>query len=143
MDKKQIIQELKNYWKLNNEDYFYPKSFINKNNNKYILAFPSEFKKGGNFYTELVDFSLKPLSNRKLLVIDTSINNGSQYEFINTSIGEQLLIPLEDFKIVNSTLIEFEDTHISELTARDIICTLLKVPESNKNWINDLIKKSK
>jgi disulfide oxidoreductase YuzD len=35
-----------------------------------------------------------------------------------------------------------EDNHMNELTARDHACIHLRVPESTKSWLNDLIKKS-
>lgn len=37
---------------------------------------------------------------------------------------------------------EYEDCHFSELTARDRACIELRVPRSNKEWLNDLIRQS-
>lgn len=37
---------------------------------------------------------------------------------------------------------EYPDCHYSELTARDRACIDLRIPESNKQWLNDLIKKA-
>jgi len=37
---------------------------------------------------------------------------------------------------------EYQDCHMNELTARDRACIDLKIPESNKKWLNDLIKKA-
>lgn len=37
---------------------------------------------------------------------------------------------------------EYPDCHYSELTARDRACIDLRVPQSNKEWLNDLIRKS-
>jgi len=137
-EKIKVIQELKQYWKLE-EWYFYPKCKIEIKGKVYIPLFESEVKKGGVFYTEIVDFSFKPNQKRELLKIDFTNRSIVEFESYETKIGHQLLIPIEEFAKVNYEIV-YEDAHVESLSARDWACIHLQIPKSNKNWLNELIK---
>lgn len=136
--------------------YYYPKPVMKQgNHDPHMLWFPKELEKNQDLYTEPVDFSLNTETVRKLYKLKANPFYTSEYELVDTGIGQQYRIPFSEFvevklpeKQVFTTLpsttfvSEFEDANVAELTARDWSCIHLKVPRSNKVWLNELIIES-
>lgn len=113
----------------------------------------SVWGEGEDIYTEDVDFNVVLKSRkRKLFCIKRVENPDSIYQVEDTKIGEQYVIPVDDVKEVAITDTDFfaaetneedADCHMSDLTGRDIIATLLRLPQATKPWINQMITDSK
>ena len=130
-----------------------------------INMFHSEISKGDDVYLEIVDGNNAPISDVATLYrLPYTADFEQEYEkyFDPTKPTSPPLyfVPLSMLELVDvyTSAVksdEFElpqrpqekigdliDCHTSELTARDRACIDLRVPESNKEWLNDLIRKS-
>lgn len=130
-----------------------------------INMFHSEISRGDDVYMELVDGNNAPLNDVATLYrLPYTADFEQEYEkYIDPtkpSSPPLYFVPLSMLELVDVFTDavksdEFElpqrpsqkggeliDCHISELTARDRACIDLRVPESNKEWLNDLIRKS-
>lgn len=130
-----------------------------------INMFHSEISKGDDVYLEIVDGNNAPISDVATLYrLPYTADFEQEYEkyFDPTKPTSPPLyfVPLSMLELVDvyTSAVksdEFElpqrpqekigdliDCHMSELTARDRACIDLRVPESNKEWLNDLIRKS-
>ena len=130
-----------------------------------INMFHSEISKGDDVYMELVDGNNTPLNDMATLYrLPYIANFETEYEkYIDPAkptSSPLYFVPLSKLELVDVYTDavksdEFElpqrpqqksgdyiDCHMSELTARDRACIDLRVPESNKEWLNDLIRKS-
>lgn len=105
---------------------------VNDTPTLYKLAYNPHYKEE---YEEDIDPVKGPSSLRYLVPV-------SKLELVdvwtNAVINQEFELPQREEEESN----EYKDCHISELTARDQVCIKLRIPESNKEWINDLIKKS-
>ena len=124
-----------------------------------IGFFESEVKTA-DFYFEITDFTPEikdPSRQLYVLKFDPHYNNSPKYQLVeNTPTGKPMyFIDPADFVKVNWPIDapavnedEFliptkkEDFSQDQLTARDMICVQLRIPDSNKQWINDLISKA-
>ena len=93
----------------------------------YFLPYNADFR---NVY---IKHDEKPGMERFLVYLDYL-----QLVDVPSEKKEVVMIPEED----DDQTDEYPDCHMSELTARDRACIDLRVPESNKKWLNDLIKKA-
>lgn len=122
-----------------------------------IGFFESQLKKGVDIYFEINDFSqniIDPERPLYKLKYDPHYTSNSKYEYVHdTPVGPQYYVMVKDLEVVEvdyenmsieviESIGDNEDSHMNELTARDHACILLKVPESTKVWLNDLINKS-
>lgn len=148
---------------------FYPKNPFMWNEEEHVSMMKSELT-SKVFYTELVDKNYDPSDpNRTLYRFRGNPNYINEY-FSKTEIGKtgeynRYFVPLQDFEKVDlSTLfpdekpVEFtgpklsvpsynddedddnEDALMSKLTIRDHAAIQWKLPVSNKEWLNKLIK---
>ena len=105
---------------------------VNDTPTLYKLAYNPHYKEE---YSEDIDPVKGPSSLRYLVPV-------SKLELVdvwtNAIVNQEFELPQREEEGPN----EYKDCHISELTARDQVCIKLRIPESNKEWINDLIKKS-
>lgn len=153
--RKKQVETLKSHWKEVFETlglskaYYYPKPVMRVSGEEpFINLFPTELEDPNGVYTEVVDFSLNPESERKLLRFRHNPHYKDEYELMSTRIGDQYKIPFDEFEEIKiarpkNPITTLEEVHADQLTARDWACIHLKVPESNKPWLNDLIKKAK
>jgi len=165
MNRKELVIELRSYW-INeiteldsNNGYYYPKVLLKHNGIEGITIFPSELKLG-KFFTEFVNYSYKPITNpRSLYYIEFTqqLLTFNQYPKIDTKIGEQFFIPFTDLinvgkvlkntnEPIQSTMESYlvdNDCNLDDLTARDWACIHLKVPKSERQWLNELIVESR
>ena len=136
-----------------------------KDNGVMVIGmFPSEIKKGDDVYIELTDLNNLPINDSAVLY-KLRYNPWHEEEFelysdpMKTG-SERYLIPVSELELVSGTPSaiqksepnpkpavfskkeDYPDCHHTELTARDWACIHLKTPQSNKDWLNDLIKKS-
>lgn len=133
----------------------------------YVPMFPTEFLKG-DVYCEFIDGDNNPMHDKPVLYkLTYNPNFEQEYYFVPKTDDkgyDRYFVPLTEFELVSgiptpgSMLYpkkqeysktvpmvkkEYEDCHYNELTARDHACIQLKVAESNKEWLNNLIKQSK
>jgi hypothetical protein len=105
---------------------------VNETATLYKLAFNPHYK---TEYEEDIDPVKGPSSLRYLVPV-------AKLELVDVwttpIVNQEFELPQREEEGPN----EYKDCHISELTARDQVCIKLRIPESNKEWINDLIKKS-
>lgn len=165
MGRKERVEELWQHHKhafiktQNPNAHFDSKAVTTFNGKSYIGFFESQLKRGDDIYFEINDFQQGIIDNtRQLYRLKYNPHFTSDYMYKEDTPAKipQYYIELHDSrieKISHSDLIheeealvvpeELEDTNISELTARDHACILLKVAESKKKWLNDLINKAK
>lgn len=121
--------------------------------------FESELK--GDIYFELTDFnqiSLDPkrqlyrlnfdpnyaTNSDKFFFVEISPTGGPQY-YIDMRSCEPVTMPVQVELSTNSFISDDEtenDIAYSQLTARDHACMILRVPQSNHAWLNDLIERA-
>jgi hypothetical protein len=102
---------------------------------EYVYDPPREKK---NFETYLV-----PVSELEIIAgkLPMDISETSQPKVETKT---KISIPLEMKEpVTESIYAEKEDAHYSELTVRDIAAMLMRIPVSNKKWLNQLIVQSK
>lgn len=125
-----------------------------------VGMFESELKKGDDIYMELTDGDNLPLNEIPTLY---RLKYNPNYEKDYTKYTDpekpgivRYLVTLDRLDLVDLEVKpeqsfeiperddddEYKDCHISELTARDRACIDLKVPYSNKKWLNELIKQA-
>lgn len=126
-----------------------------------VGMFDSELTKTEGVYIELTDGDNLPLNTEPTLYyLPYRADYKQAYvNHLQKSGADRYLVPLDTLILVDipkeskstsnqnielpqPTDEEYPDCHYSELTARDRACIDLRVPESNKQWLNDLIKKS-
>lgn len=121
-----------------------------------IGFFESQLKRFEDLYFEINDFNQNVIDpDRTLYNLPANIHFASHpaYEYIeDTPAGPQYYVKVTDCKIVKIPVKEIsievieseelEDCNMHDLTLRDHVCISLKVPETSKPWLNDLIKKS-
>lgn len=100
-----------------------------QNRQLYLLPYDPHFKQD-NLKYELVE--LTPAKNPQYYVEIKSFKKVYMPVAVNTEDDEF------DFPVVK----QGDDMSQDKLTARDRVCIDLKVPESNHEWINELIRKS-
>lgn len=154
-ERKQQISNLKSHWEESfkilglTNPYFYPKPVIRKGGEEpFVNMFPTEMADQNGIFTEVVDFYLNPEATRKLLRYRYNAHFKEEYELMTTPIGEQYKVPfaeLEEVKIARpkTPIVAVEEINVDQLTARDWACIHLRVPESGKDWLNEIIKKAK
>ena len=115
--------------------------------------FESELK-NGDFYFEITTLDIETTNGvlYKLTFDPNFKTNTDKYQFIavtptknpmyyvNPTSFERVVFPVSEDPFELPTF--KEDSPLSELTARDHACIILKVPDTNKEWLNDLIAKS-
>lgn len=106
---------------------------VNDTATLYKLAYNPNYR---DEYEEDIDPVKGPSSLRYLVPV-------SKLELVdvwtNTVTNQEFELPQREEEETSN---EYKDCHVSELTARDQVCIKLRIPESNKEWINDLIRKS-
>lgn len=136
-----------------------------------VSMFPSEMEFKEDVYLELTDGENYPIHEEPVLYkMRHNPHYKQEYEVIpadpaRNKISETYLIPVAELEIVagsktndlkivekpvistasieKTTSVEKEDAHYSEITIRDIAAIFLKVPVSNKKWLNNLINSVK
>lgn len=143
--------------------YFDSKAVTIIENRPFIGFFESQLAKGTEIYFEINDFKqgiidsnrtlyrLNPHKNFKTLknfykyVAETPAGIAQYYVCSDCDLVEKInkeeYFRKQDTIGISLESLEKEDCNYSELTARDYACIHLKVPESNKKWLNELIKK--
>lgn len=121
---------------------------------KVVGLFPNEFTKENGFYFEFIDSNIDPIDpKRRLYKMPTTPNYEHVYPL---SPKGTYTVPITDLEEVNPQLInkvieEFNfktpnqenDENIDRLTIKDLAAILWQQPVSEKNWLNELINKSK
>ena len=159
---EELLQE--HMWKFErlNElnPFFVPKSaYIPRGKTEHhIGVFPSEFKRGADMYLEFTSFDLVPEDPKRTLY-RLRANNYYDEEFEKTDdVNFRYLVPVSELEVVkfeepdvlpeqttlfpdfNDMISEKDDCKISDLTARDLVAIMHKIPVSKKQWLNNLIK---
>lgn len=121
-----------------------------------IGLFPSEFQKMVEFNSDsfymLIDWGWDPYNGDKTLY---RLRKNEFYEQEFEFDGIKFKVPIDELEPV--TLVEpvvslaaiqsmrtttLDDNNFQSLTVRDIASILLKTPQSNKPWLNELIRKA-
>jgi hypothetical protein len=151
------------------EPYFTIKmAYFNKRTQKFrgqqvINMFESEVSKGDDIYVEITDGNNIPVNETPTVYrLPFTADYQTEYEVdidpIKGPKSLKYLVPLSKLELVDVWTPavkgddfevpqkeeegDYKDCHYSELTARDRACIDLRVPESNKEWLNDLIRKA-
>lgn len=126
---------------------------------KHLGFFPSELRKGEDIYTEFVSAENDPEDpDRTLYRLRHNPHWETEYETTSKP-GDatvRYLIPIAELTKVEGvqpskkldkdelSLVDPElDPPYNTMTLRDYAAIQLGVPESNKQWLNDMIRKSK
>jgi hypothetical protein len=159
---EELLQE--HMWKFErlNElnPFFVPKSaYIPRGKTEHhIGVFPSEFKRGADMYLEFTSFDLVPEDPKRTLY-RLRANPYYDEEFEKTDdVNFRYLVPVSELEVVkfeepevlpeqttlfpdfNDMISEDDDCKVSDLTARDLVAIIHKIPVSKKQWLNNLIK---
>lgn len=138
---------------------YIPKSRVVKE--PVVGMFESEFKRGEDIYMELTNGDNLPL-NEDPTLYKLKFNPNYKKDYVlhvdeNKPEVERYLVPVEHLELIDlnpkeqasdfdiperADDDEYPDCHISELTARDRACIDLRIPKSNKKWLNELIKQA-
>lgn len=142
--------------------YFDSKAYKTIGGEQYIGFFESQLGRGTPIYFEINDFKQNIIDKNRTLYKITPDENfktlKTTYKYDpNTPAGEQYYINKTSSKIEEINRAEFfrksnrieipledivkDDCNYNELTARDYACIHLRTPQSNKQWLNDLIIK--
>lgn len=136
--------------------YFDLKSYREVDGYLRVGFFESQLKIGGDIYFEITDFNQIPTDKeRKLykLTIEEGYRDNPKYLYKpNTPAGPQYYIKADEFEIISvlgelieikddfiNIIEELEDDNMSKMTVRDFACIILKLPKTNKLWLNKLI----
>ena len=160
------VQELRKYHQATLDAFgrpdadFIPKmAYIPKGKEELCIGFfPSEMKRGVDFFTEFVDKNLQPEDpERKLYLWKYNQFWETEYEQVDNGSYVWAMVPVSELYVVDSkdyvTKVktnEFEligkavesiseDAPISELTIKDLAAILLNKPCSDKPFLNKLI----
>ena len=157
------VQELRKYHQATLDAYgrpdadFIPKmAYIPKGKEELCIGFfPSEMKRGADFFTEFVDKNLQPEDPERKLYLwkynqfwETEyeqVDNGT-YVWVMVPVSELYVVDIKDkvttneFELTAKALISMDnDAPISELTIKDLAAILLNKPCSDKPFLNKLI----
>ena len=120
--------------------------------------FQNELTQGKDIYFELTDFGLNIIDAKRPLYVlrgDAGFqSNPTKYQFIETSQISLYFVSMEDVKEVTETagdmVIEIKEEVnredgdiIGGMTDRDYAAIHLRVPQSNKPWLNTMINQAK
>lgn len=158
------VQELRKYHQATLDAYgrpdadFIPKmAYIPKGKEELCIGFfPSEMKRGVDFFTEFVDKNLQPEDpERKLYLWKYNQFWETEYEQIDNGNYTWAMVPVSELYVIDlnagkKVTSEFElttkasvsidgDAPISELTIKDLAAILLNKPCSDKPFLNKLI----
>jgi hypothetical protein len=108
----------------------------------YRLRFNPFFK---TEYEMVMPDPTKPKSSERYLVnfAELELVSGNPKEHPLAGRTPQAVPQMSTFVVSSTPVAELADCHYNELTARDWACIHLKVPDSGKKWLNDIIIKSK
>jgi hypothetical protein len=150
------------------EPFFIPKLFYKPTGlpEKCIALFASEVAKGLDVYTENADaenISLDP--DRRLYKWRYNLNFREEYSSSESNGSIRYFIPVSELILIKTNSpdilleekakgpeqikldlkvhVDQEDIFLSNATLRDFAAVILKQPVSNKEWLNELIQKSK
>lgn len=157
---KDLLEFHKDFFENVNEKYqFIPKfAFYKKGttirDGKVLQFFESELEKPVTIFTELINkngdyedpsrtlYKLphNPFFREEYESVVKSNSKGEEYKIYYIKFEELILINKKETKKINTTLTG-DDLKWEDLTARDRICIELKIPYSNKDWLNKLITK--
>jgi len=135
MNKEEIIEKLKTLGITT--DNCYPKTSFVKNDDIYIGCYGRELKDDFYFYNTF---------DKKVYVIkkgtDTELASWER-EMFNGK--EKVLVPLKSAKTVweDKPYEALADVRFAEMSLREYACIHLGVPETDKPWLNELIKKGR
>lgn len=122
-----------------------------------IGFFESQLKSGDDIYFEINDFSQEIIDpKRTLYKLKANPHFTSEpdvYQYVtNTPVGAQYYVTMDHFDIMEfpkkdpvaeaMEVTEKEDVNLDKLTARDWACIHLRVPQSNYEWLDNLIRQS-
>ena len=158
------VQELRKYHQATLDAYgrpdadFIPKmAYIPKGKEELCIGFfPSEMKRGVDFFTEFVDKNLQPEDpERKLYLWKYNQFWETEYEQIDNGNYTWAMVPVSELYVIDlnagkKVTNEFDltpkasvsiddDAPISELTIKDLAAILLNKPCSDKPFLNKLI----
>ena len=142
--------------------YFYPKlAYRPKGKDElHVSLFPSELRKGTDFYTEFVSGEFVPQDSERTLwklhfnphwedESDTTPTTDSALRYLipvselvkvkapAKTIATRSGVEITEFEEFSSLM---DDAPVSDMTIRDLAAILLKKPVSSKSWLNDLVK---
>lgn len=132
-----------------------------------IAFFASEIAREQDIYVEFAGQDLEPQDpERRLYKWRYNYNFREEYVHVKTNSSERWYIPVAELIVVKSNSPDikveevasgqlqlsltsetnpqkYEDILLKDASLRDLACVLLKVPSTNKAWLNELIKESK
>jgi hypothetical protein len=134
---------------------YLPKQILPYKDTAYITFYEKELELGKDIYVEFVDEKFEPLSKTNKLWLWV-YNKYYKEECLKTDphpitghicymvpISELVeMEPLHKDQSVKSVKKE-EEVPMSQMTLRDYAAIYLKVPLSNREWLNEMIKQSK
>jgi hypothetical protein len=145
---------------------FYPKVAYTPKESIYdepiVSLFPSELRRAAEgretIFLNLINFDWDPFNGDKNLYQVPSVPNYEKRYKI-TSNEKGYMVPISDLikvepkpkpkpvqvdqKVLQSLRVtDMEDANFSHLTIRDLASILLRSPQSNKEWLNDIITNS-
>jgi len=114
----------------------YPKKTFLFNGEKVISMFREEFQD---------DFYFPYLYGKKLMKVKKDPLFEKIYQKDSLNGRETWIVPISCCEVVweDKPLVEKEDVPFSQMTLRDYACIHLKIPDSQKEWLNQLIIKWK
>jgi hypothetical protein len=119
-------------------DNLYPKTSFLKDGVPHIGMYEREFKEDFYFHNK---FDNKIYKVPKPTGALKDIYEGEIFQN-----SEKFLVPEGDWVQVEEEeqgYVELEDEAYQTMTIRDYACIQLRIPESNKDWLNKLIKSAK
>lgn len=127
-----LTEKLKKLGIIISPEQTYPKKCFRYNNKQVVALYEREFKK--DFY-----FSLGSDQGEKIFKV--SDRNHENYE--QDTVTDKFMVPLSTCEIIweDKELVELIDEPFKSITLRDYVCIHHKLPETNKEWLNELLKR--
>lgn len=150
---KPIFEQLKV-----SEMSFYPKMLFQRNRLLCVALYKNELERTEGFYTVIVDPQFDPLDGEfKLYHLKQNPKYATEYSLLET---DKWAIPYDAFEEVDMQLLMLDslrnqpiktdipiqldntdvDSPMSDMTVRDFAAITWRVPVSNKDWLNQMIK---
>lgn len=132
--KEEIIEKLKEL-KIESTNAYPKKSFLFEGEPS-ISCFKRELQSNFYFYNAY---------DKKLYVLAKYEDYDTKFQTDQFNGVTKFIVPLTYCSILweDKVFEELEDVPFKDMTLRDYACIKLKVPQSNHNWLNDLIRFSK
>lgn len=146
LNKEEASDFLRKNLGINTQNFYAKKTFKSGKDGKIkISLFPWEMK--SDFYCQIV--TVNELRDKELTIYVVPYNEDNfarDYDEFpkpdgSGQVDRKYIFDLDELKVVYRHEKEKEDINFKEMTLRDYACIQLGIPESNKIWLNEIIKK--